>query len=215
MGHAGESRMTTEDLRRHLAEAGIVPILMGGEDDVGTTMRVADALVEAGATLIEILVRRSDAPVALAEIRRRHPRVLLAAGTVLDVAGAARAEAAGADFMISPGFSPALQAAIATARIPLVPGANTASDVQHARELGHLVQKFYPAWDHGHDRLEEFAAIYPDVSFLVTGNLDAGAVVPFARHRNVAALGGNWMAGSVAAAARLAGDRAAFRAARN
>jgi 2-dehydro-3-deoxyphosphogluconate aldolase/(4S)-4-hydroxy-2-oxoglutarate aldolase len=206
--------MTTEDLCRHVADAGIVPILMGGEDDVATTVRVADALVEAGATVIEVLFRRPDAPEALAEIKRHHPGVLLAAGTVLDAVGAARAEAARADFMISPGFSPALRAAAEAARIPLVPGANTASEVQHARELGYLVQKFYPAWDHGHERLAEFAAIYPDVSFLVTGNLDAAAVGPFARHRNVAALGGNWMAGSVEAAAGLARDRAALRAAR-
>lgn len=205
--------MTTADLHRHVANAAIVPILMGGEDDVATTLGVADALVEAGATVIEVLFRRADAPEALAGIRRRHPGILLAAGTVLDATGAARAEAAGADFMISPGFSPALRAAAEAARIPLVPGANTASEVQHARELGYLVQKFYPAWDRGHERLAEFAAIYPDVGFLVTGNLDAGAVGPFARHRNVAALGGNWMAGSVKAAAGLAQDRAAFRAA--
>jgi 2-dehydro-3-deoxyphosphogluconate aldolase/(4S)-4-hydroxy-2-oxoglutarate aldolase len=116
--------------------------------------------------------------------------------------------------MISPGFSPVLHAAAQAASIPLVPGVNTASEVQHARELGYLVQKFYPAWDHGHKRLAEFAVIYPEVSFLVTGSLTPQTVGEFASHRNVAALGGSWMVKSDEAAAAMAADIEVFRAAR-
>lgn len=206
--------MTIDDLHHRVAEAAIVPILMAGDGDAEAAVTIADALVDAGARMIEVLFRRADAPAALAAIRRRHPALLLAAGTILDAEGAAKAVAAGADFMISPGFSPALHAAARGAGIPLVPGVNTASEVQHARELGYRVQKFYPAWDHGHQRLPEFEAIYPDVSFLVTGALVAASVEDFARHRNVAALGGTWMVMSAADAAGLAGDVARFRAAR-
>ena len=91
---------------------------------------------------------------------------------------------------------------------------NTASEVQHARELGYLVQKFYPAWDHGHQRLPEFHAIYADVAFLVTGGLASASVEEFARHRNVAALGGTWMVRTLSDAAALAADVALFRTAR-
>jgi 2-dehydro-3-deoxyphosphogluconate aldolase / (4S)-4-hydroxy-2-oxoglutarate aldolase len=203
--------MKTQDLFRQMTDAAIVPILMADTDDRAAAVSIADALVDAGATAIEVLFRNPNAPATLAEIKRRHPSVLMAAGTVLNAEGAAQATAAGADFMISPGFSPALHAAAQSARIPLVPGVNTASEVQHARELGYLVQKFYPAWDHGHQRLPEFAVIYPEVSFLVTGGLVAASVSEFARHRNVAALGGTWMVKSAADAAGLAGDRDRFR----
>lgn len=206
--------MTPDDLHHCVSEAGIVPILMAGSSDVGAAVALSDALVQAGATLIEILFRNPNAPAALAEIRRRHPRLLLAAGTILDAEGATRAVAAGADFMISPGFSPALRAAAEAVAIPLVPGVNTASEVQYARELGYLVQKFYPAWDHGHQRLPEFAAIYPDVSFLVTGGLVSGSVVDYASHRNIAALGGTWMLKSPQDAAGLAEDLVQWRKAR-
>ena len=203
--------MNTEELARHVSEASIVPILMAGDANPATAVAVSDALVEAGATVIEVLFRSPDAPEALAEIKRRHPAILLAAGTILDARDAARAEAAKADFMISPGLSPALHAAAEAARIPLVPGVNTASEVQHARELGYLVQKFYPGWDYSHLRLPEFASIYPDVSFLVTGGLDSASVGDYARHRNVAAIGGTWMVKSAAEAATLADDLAVFR----
>lgn len=206
--------MNVDELRQHVSDAAIVPILMAGNSDPAFAVAISDALVEAGATVIEVLFRSPDAPAALAEIKRRHPAILLAAGTVLDADGAKRAEAAKADFMISPGLSPALHAAAQAAGIPLVPGVNTASEVQHARELGYLVQKFYPAWDYSHQRLPEFASIYQDVRFLITGGLGSSSVSEFARHRNIAALGGTWMVESVAAAAGLAGDLAAFRAVR-
>jgi 2-dehydro-3-deoxyphosphogluconate aldolase / (4S)-4-hydroxy-2-oxoglutarate aldolase len=202
-----------DELHHRLTEAAIVPILMAGDGDADA-IDMADALVGAGARMIEVLFRRPEAPEALAAIRRRHPALLLAAGTILDEDGASKAVASGADVMISPGFSPALHAAAEEAGLPLIPGVNTASEVQHARESGYLVQKFYPAWDHGHQRLPEFHAIYQDVAFLVTGGLVSASVEEFARHRNVAALGGTWMVRELADAAVLAADVARFRAAR-
>lgn len=207
--------MTTDELRDQVSRAAIVPILMAGDSDPEFAVLIADALVASGATTIEVLFRNPSAPAALAEIKRRHPAILVAAGTILDVKGARRAKDGGADFLVSPGFSPALHEAAQTAKLPLVPGVNTASEVQHARELGYLVQKFYPAWDHGHLRLPEFDAIYPDVSFLVTGGLVSDSVPDFARHRNVAALGGTWMVNSAKAATGLAADLVRFRSLRS
>jgi len=198
----------TIDLYQRVFDAAIVPILTGGDAD---PVAQADLLVEQGASVIEVLFRHPDAPAVLAAIRARHPGLLLAAGTILDAAGAARAVATGANVMVSPGFSPALHAAAQGAGLPLIPGVNTASEVQHARELGYLVQKFYPAWDHGHQRLPEFRAIYGDVSFLVTGHLTSDQVSDFARHPNVAALGGTWMLRDPAA---LTSDLARIRAVR-
>lgn len=206
--------MNGDELRHRLMEAAIVPILMAGNSDAEQAVSIADHLVEAGAGMIEVLFRNPNAPAVLAAIRRRHPSLVLAAGTILDADGAGRAVAAGADLLVSPGLSPALHAAAGEACLPLVPGVNTASEVQHARELGYLVQKFYPAWDHGHLRLPEFAAIYPDVEFLVTGGLDAGSISDFTVHSNVVALGGTWMVKSAEGARGLAEDLARYRAGR-
>lgn len=206
--------MKITDLRQRIADAAIVPILMAGDSDIKATISAADRLVEAGYGVIEVLFRNANAAAALAGIKRRHPDVLLAAGTILDSEGARLAEAAGADLMVSPGFSPHLHAAAQSAGIPLVPGVNTASEVQRAREQGYLLQKFYPAWDHGHQRLEEFSVIYPDVRFLVTGGLVSSSVAEFAHHTNIAALGGTWMVESDTTAAQLTFELAQFRAAR-
>ena len=206
--------MNLDELRQHIFDVAVVPILMVDNSDVDAAVAMVDVLVGAGATVIEVLFRNPNAPAALAEIKRRHPNMLLAAGTILDASGTSQAEDAKADFMVSPGFSPVLHAAAQAARIPLVPGVNTASEVQHARELGYLVQKFYPCWDQGHQRLPEFAAIYPEVGFLVTGSVTSDTVGEFAHHGNVAAVGGAWMSKSAATAAGPASDIEMFRAAR-
>jgi len=203
-------QLTSEELLHHLEQAAIVPILTMEDGEPASAVAIADALVDGGASVIEVLFRNSSAPAALAAIRRRHPDMLLAAGTILNGDGARLALETGADFMISPGFSPVLHAAAQASGLPLVPGGNTASEVQCARESGYLVQKFYPAWDHGHHRLAEFAAIYPDVSFLVTGAIAPASVEDFARHSNVAALGGTWMSKSADAATALSVDRDRF-----
>jgi shikimate dehydrogenase len=87
--------MTHKDIFHMVSEAGIVPILMAGSSDAAEAVLQADALVEAGASMIEVLFRNPNAPAALAEIRRRHPKLLLAAGTILGAEGAARAVAFG------------------------------------------------------------------------------------------------------------------------
>ena len=93
-----------DDLHHRINEAAIVPILMAGDADADA-VAIADALVDAGARMIEVLFRRPEAPAALAAIRGRHPALLLAAGTILDADGASKAVAAGADVLVSPGFS--------------------------------------------------------------------------------------------------------------
>jgi hypothetical protein len=99
------------ELHARVSEAGIVPTLMAADPDPEAATRIADVLAEAGATVIEILFRSPRAADALAIIKRRHPTMLVAAGTVLEAQDVARAEASGADFLISPGLSPVLHAA--------------------------------------------------------------------------------------------------------
>lgn len=203
--------MDAKALRDLLWPVGILPILV--VEDVAGAVAAADRLVAAGMPALEILFRSPEAPAALAAIRARHPGLRLAAGTVLDGAGVDRALAAGADFLVSPALSPGLHAAVAANGALLVPGVNTATEVLVARDLGYGFQKLYPAFDHGAARLDEFARIYPEVGFLVTGHVQRATLAEFAVFPNVVALGGTWMVPETATPG-LSADMAAIRAAR-
>lgn len=197
-----------------LSAARILPIVsIGTGQDAG---RVVDALVAGGATAVEILFRHADAAALLSACRRRHPQLLLAAGTVMTANAAAAAREAGADMAISPGLTPALAAACADLSLPLLPGAVTPGEVMAAVELGFDLLKFYPAEANAAPVvLADYARVFPGVAFVPTGGIDQAALARYAPLSNVAAVGGSWLhakAGEGDLAATVAERIAAARA---
>ena len=68
------------------------------------------------------------------------------------------AVAAGAQFIISPGFTDKLLAHAAANAVPLIPGVSTPSEVMTALDLGYTHLKFFPAEANGgeHQRYKPF-----------------------------------------------------------
>jgi len=182
--------------------ARVVPIVTVQE--VEPALAVIAALIEGGATLIEIVLRTAGAPGALAACRRRFPGMVLAAGTVLDAGRLATSIEFGADLVVSPGFDAGLVAAAQKSGIPIVPGVQTASEVMAARAAGCRLLKFYPA-EPGNARavLADFVYVFPDVTFVPTGKIHAGVLADYARLPNVAAVGGSWMQAGRASPAEI------------
>jgi len=87
--------ITFESLRRTRRRA-LIPFLPAGDPDVGVTIRAVDALVQAGADLVELGVPFSD-PVADGPVNQRAYGRALAAGvsprTVLDLVKTVRERA--------------------------------------------------------------------------------------------------------------------------
>ncbi|CAH1687527.1 4-Hydroxy-2-oxoglutarate aldolase [Hyphomicrobiales bacterium] len=177
-----------------LAEARVMPIVsVGGE---AVTIALVDDLVEAGAAAIEILFRHPKAPDVLHHCRARHRRVLLAAGTVMDAKLGRQAAEAGADFMVSPGLTPSLAAFAATAPLPLIPGAQTPSEVMLAAEHGFQVLKFYPAEPNDAAAiLKDYANVFPGIYFIPTGGIGEPSLAKYGALPNVLAVGGSWTHG--------------------
>jgi 2-dehydro-3-deoxyphosphogluconate aldolase/(4S)-4-hydroxy-2-oxoglutarate aldolase len=184
--------MTGNDWKTALSTARVLPIL--AVKDVETTIALVDDLVAAGIDAIEILFRNEAAPTALRACRDRHPQLLLAAGTILSVAARDAAIAAGADCLIAPGLTPELAAMCRDGPLPLVPGAQTASEVMAALTAGFDVLKFYPAEPNGApDILRDYANVFPEASFVPTGGITEGVLARYAALTNVVAVGGSWL----------------------
>jgi 2-dehydro-3-deoxyphosphogluconate aldolase/(4S)-4-hydroxy-2-oxoglutarate aldolase len=195
-----------------IARSGIVPIVT--VRDLPDGIALIDRLVEAGADVIEIVLRTPDAPSALKAALGRHPHCLFAAGTVLDEEGARMACDAGAHFLVSPGLTPELHEAASKSGRMLVPGVQTASEVMAARRLGYRLMKYYPAEpSNGLVVLEDYANIFHNVAFMATGKIKPDLLAAYGRLANVAAVGGSWML-KPAAMKQLPDDRSRFLAAR-
>ena len=87
-----------------LGETRVIPVveIPRAEDAVP----LAEALRDGGLPCAEITFRTAAAGDAIAAIERRDPDFLVGAGTVLTVAQAKQALAAGARFLVSPAFDP-------------------------------------------------------------------------------------------------------------
>lgn len=176
-----------------LKAAGVIPVLT--IEALQTGVEVARALQRGGLNLIEITLRTPAALEVVRRIKLEVPDVRVGAGTVLDPDQAAKAIAAGASFIVSPGMTPRLLEAAAAWPIPYLPGAATASEAMALADLGYRVLKFFPAEAAGGVAyLKALAAPLAHVAFCPTGGIDAANAPTYLALSNVVAVGGSWLA---------------------
>lgn len=181
------------DALTRVAETGILPVI--AIPSVEAAVPLADALVAGGVRAIEVTLRNPWALEAIAAIRAAHPDMAIGAGTVLAESQVAAAQAAGADFLVSPGFDPEIVRAAQEVGLPIVPGVVNPSQVTAAVKMGLKVLKFFPAEQSGGlSALTLLHGPFPDVTFVPTGGLTLANIGAYLDKPFVAACGGSYMA---------------------
>ena len=156
---------------------------------------LAEALCDGGLPVAEITFRTEAAEESLRILRRRYPDMLLGAGTVLSACQADAAAAVGADFIVSPGFSPKVVEHCLSKGYPVYPGVCTPTEVEAALGYGLTELKFFPAEAAGGlAMIRALSAPYPSVRFMPTGGLHPQNVGTYLACPAVFACGGSWMA---------------------
>ena len=118
----------------------------------------------------------------------------MGAGTVLTPADVAASVAAGAQFLVSPGSTPALLDAMLDSGAAALPAAATASEVISLMERGLDHGKFFPAKPAGGVAyLKALAGPMPNFRFCPTGGIDLSSAPDFLALPNVACVGGSWI----------------------
>jgi 2-dehydro-3-deoxyphosphogluconate aldolase/(4S)-4-hydroxy-2-oxoglutarate aldolase len=175
-----------------LGKIGIVPVIK--IDDPEKAVPLARALLAGGIPCAEITFRTSQGEAALSRISREVPEILLGAGTVLTVEQVDKAIAAGAKFIVSPGFNPRVVQHCINKGIPITPGCSNPSDMEAALEAGLGVVKFFPAEQSGGlDYIKAVAAPYTTLKFMPTGGINAGNIASYIACEKILACGGSWM----------------------
>ena len=176
-----------------LRAARIVPVIV--IDDAADAAPLAAALVGGGLPLAEVTFRTAAAGEALRRIAGENPELLAGAGTVLTPQQAREAREAGAQFIVSPGFGPAVVDYCLEHGIPVFPGVCTPTEVEMALAKGLTTLKFFPAEPAGGVAyLKAIAAPYGMVEFIPTGGISAANVGGYLAFKKVVACGGSWMA---------------------
>ena len=180
---------------QRIFECGIVPVVkLETPDDA---LPLAHALQAGGLPVVEVTFRTAAAEESIRLIAREMPDVLLGAGTVLTTEQADKAVAAGAKFIVSPGFNPAVVSHCTRRGIPITPGVSSPSQVEQGLEFGLSVMKLFPAEQVGGvGMLKALAGPYGGVKFIPTGGVGIKNLRDYLSLGNVLAVGGSWMVAS-------------------
>lgn len=171
-------------------------------DDLATAVPVARALVAGGLPVIELTLRTPVALDALRAIAAEVPDILIGAGTITTPAQAAAAVAAGARFLVSPGLTPDLLAALLDTGVPFLPGTSTVSEVMAVLDAGLTEMKFFPAEAAGGTPyLKSVAGPLPQARFCPTGGITPASAPTYLSLPNVGCVGGSWITPADAVAA--------------
>lgn len=173
----------------------VVPVVEITE--VGRAAALARALLEGGIATVEVTLRTPIALDAIREIAREVPDMCVGAGTVLDPEQAAQAVAAGAEFLVAPGFAPEISAVAERSDVPYIPGAVTSTEIMQAMLRGHRVLKFFPAEASGGVAVLRSLAgplAHTGVQFMPTGGITSANLAEYLGIPSVLAVGGTWIA---------------------
>ncbi|WP_254552760.1 bifunctional 4-hydroxy-2-oxoglutarate aldolase/2-dehydro-3-deoxy-phosphogluconate aldolase [Kitasatospora sp. MMS16-BH015] len=170
----------------------VVPVL--AVHDPATAAPLAEALSAGGARCAEVTFRTPGAESAL-KAMAAHGGLAVGAGTVLTPEQARRAVAAGARFVVSPGYDEEVVATCRELGVPVVPGIATPTELMRALRAGLDTVKLFPAEPLGGiPVLRALAAPFPAVRFVPTGGIGVDQLPGYLAEPAVLAVGGSWLA---------------------
>jgi len=151
-------------------ELGVVAVIR--IKDPAKLRAVVDALVEGGVRALEVTM---TVPGAVGLIRELAPTMppgfLLGAGTVTTAETARAVIDAGATYVVSPVFQPAVIAACHERDVAAMPGCFSPTEIFAAYELGADIIKVFPATSLGPQFIKDVRAPLPQVKLMPTGGV--------------------------------------------
>jgi 2-dehydro-3-deoxyphosphogluconate aldolase / (4S)-4-hydroxy-2-oxoglutarate aldolase len=153
---------------------GMLPLYFNASEEV--SLDTLNAIYKAGVKAVEY-TNRGDAALSnfkkMVALRNAEmPGLLLGVGTIKNMSQATDYMAAGADFLVSPGFVPDVAAYCVANDIFYAPGCMTPTEIIAAENAGIKFIKLFPGNMLGPDFLSGIKDIFPKLLFMPTGGVD-------------------------------------------
>jgi 2-dehydro-3-deoxyphosphogluconate aldolase/(4S)-4-hydroxy-2-oxoglutarate aldolase len=179
-------------IAQKIYEIGIIPVI--AFNSVDEALPLCKALADGGLPAAEVTFRTACAEECIKLIHEQMPEMLLGAGTVLTTDQADRAMAAGASFIVAPGFDPIVCQHVIDKGGIMMPGTCTAGEMQQAMNMGCECIKFFPAEANGGvAMLKNIGAALKSAKWMCTGGVNAKNVNDYLGYEQIIAVGGTWM----------------------
>ena len=175
-----------------ISKVGLVPVIK--LNDPNKAVPLVNALKKGGIPVAEVTFRAAGADIAISNIAKECPDILVGAGTVVTLDQCKAAIKAGAKYIISPGFDPEIVGYCAKHNVPITPGCTNPSEVSIATKMGLEVVKFFPAEAAGGLKvLKALAGPFPNMRFIPTGGIGPNNLNDYLAFPKIIACGGSWM----------------------
>lgn len=165
---------STQQITDAIVAQGILPLYFNPSEEV--SLGTLKAIYRAGIKAVEY-TNRGDAALSnfrkMVELRNAEmPDLLLGVGTIKNMQHATDYMAAGADFLVSPGFVPEVAAYCVANDIFYAPGCMTPTEIIAAENAGIKFIKLFPGNILGTEFLTTIKDIFPKLLFMPTGGVD-------------------------------------------
>ena len=180
-------------LNQAISSIGVVPVIKLNHPERDAAP-LAKALCEGDVPVAEITFRAAGAPLAIRIMKETCPDMIVGAGTVTTTEQIDEAIAAGAQFIVTPGFDEALVKYAQEKQLAIYPGCTTPTDYHAALKFGLEVLKFFPAEQSGGlAKIKAMSAPFPQFKIMPTGGVSLKNLKEYLSAPVIAACGGSYM----------------------
>jgi len=161
----------SEHVTGRIKEVGIIPTIR--TSDALGAVRAAEAICIGGIAVLEISMALPAAMVCIEAVVKAHgSNMIVGAGTVVDGETVRRAAEAGAQFIVTPGFSKETVTAAKECGVTIFAGALTPTEVQTAAVSKPDAVKLFPCNAVGGPRyVRAMKGQYPNIDFIASGGV--------------------------------------------
>jgi 2-dehydro-3-deoxyphosphogluconate aldolase/(4S)-4-hydroxy-2-oxoglutarate aldolase len=164
-------RMTKEDVCAKIKSISLIPAVRVSTPE--DALLAAEAVSRGGIPIVELTMTVPKAAELITHLVKKHPHMVVGAGTVLDIETARACLGAGARFITSPGLDLPTVEFVVKQGVAALPGALSPSEVMAAVKAGADFVKIFPCAQLGGPvYIRALRAPFPNVPFIAAGGVN-------------------------------------------
>ena len=163
--------MTKQEVRAWIEETGVIAAIR--VRSMENALFAAQVLAESGIPVVEIALTVPQAATVISHLAKSVPGIVVGAGSVTQPEAARQCLDAGAQFLTSDGFHPAVIEFGAKQNVVTIPGALTPTEVINAWETNADFVKVVPCSQLGGPAyIESLHVMFPNIPLIASGGVD-------------------------------------------
>jgi len=163
--------MTKQEVRAWIEETGVIAAVR--ERSKEDALYAAETVAQSGILVVEIALTLPQAASVISHLAKSVPGIVVGAGSVTNPESARRSLDAGAHFLTSDGFHPAVTEFAAKQGVVVIPGALTPTEVISAWETNSDFVKVVPCAQLGGPAyIASLHVMFPHIPLIASGGVD-------------------------------------------